>query len=201
MTRTIDTGQVVKQPGYMAGAPTVNHRAALAYAQRLGWPVFPVYWIAEGGTCSCGRPECGSPGKHPLTAQGFKEATRDEAQIIAWWSRWPQANIGIPTGTASGFDALDVDPRHGGDGSLAELEATHGKLPETVVQLTGGGGQHFLFRHRDGIGNKTGFRPGLDVRGEGGYILVSPSNHLSGRRYAWKESSRPEQFFQIGGTQ
>lgn len=166
-------------------------RAALAYAQWFGWPVFPCCWITEAGACSCGLADCNSPGKHPLTRHGFKDATRDEVQIRAWWAESPQANIGIPTGQASGFDVLDVDVRHGGEESLAELEAKHGKLPATVEAITGGGGRHLLFKHREGVSNKAGFLPGLDVRGQGGYILVAPSNHYSGRRYAWELSGRP----------
>lgn len=179
---------------------TTNARAALAYAQRLGWPVFPCCWITEAGACSCGLPECGSPGKHPLTAQGFRDASKDIAQIRQWWTRWPQANIGVPTGEASGFDALDIDPRHGGEESLAELEFLHGRLPATAEQITGGGGRHLLFRHRDGMGCQVGVLPGIDVRGDGGYILVAPSTHISGRRYAWEFSARPENFIQVGGS-
>ncbi len=70
-------------------------------------------WITEAGACSCGRPDCSSPGKHPLTKQGFKEASRDEAQIRGWWSKWPAANIGIPTGAVAGFDVLDMDTELG----------------------------------------------------------------------------------------
>ncbi len=174
-------------------APDLNQmlQAALAYAKRLGWPVFPCCWITEAGACSCGRPDCGSPGKHPLTGQGFKEATRDEAQIRVWWTKWPAANIGIPTGAASGFDVLDVDPRHGGEVELDELELMCGQLPATVEAITGGGGRHVLFRHQEGVSNKTGFLPGLDVRGEGGYVLAAPSRHASGRLYQWELSSLP----------
>jgi putative DNA primase/helicase len=90
----------------------------------------------------------------------------------------------------SGFDVLDIDPRHGGNISLEELEAQHNKLPETVEQLTGGGGRHTLFRHREGVHNKVSLAPGLDIRGEGGYIVVAPSAGRN-RQYAWELSSRP----------
>jgi hypothetical protein len=91
---------------------------ALGYAAR-GWPVFPCGWQGERR-------------KHPLTQRGFLDASRDPSVIEAWWYRWPEANIGLPTGPISNFDALDVDPRHGGDESLAELEAEHGPLPFTI---------------------------------------------------------------------
>ena len=179
------------------GGPMLQ--AALAYAQRLSWPVFPCHWITEAGTCSCNRPDCDSPGKHPLTGHGFKEASRDEAQIQSWWSKWPLANIGIATGAVSGFDVLDIDPRHGGDISLEDLEAQHGKLPETAEQITGGGGRHILFRHVLGLKSRNEILPGIDVKADGGYILAAPSSHISRRHYAWEESSRPEAFFQGGG--
>ena len=147
----------------------------MAYATKLRWPVFP----------------CRSGDKRPLVSQGLKDATNEEQIIHSWWERWPDANIGIPTGEISGFDALDVDPRHGGQESLEELVAEHGSLPDTAEQLTGGGGRHILFIHRKGVRNKTGLRPGLDVRGAGGYIVVAPSLHESGRKYEWEVSSRP----------
>ena len=153
-----------------------NHlEAALAYARNLNWPVFPV------------KPK----GKKPLTKNGLKDATKDEARIRTWWTEFSDANIGIPTGSASGFDVLDIDPRHGGNDSLDDLEAEFGKLPETVEQLTGGGGQHILFKHREDIRNKANLQPGLDVRGEGGYIVVAPSLHESGNSYHWDAASRP----------
>jgi hypothetical protein len=110
-------------------------------------------------------------------------------------SRWtiaPQANIGIPTGEVSGFVVLDVDPRHGGDDALWDLERKHGPLPKTVRQITGGGGEHILFRHVPGLRNSAGkIAPGLDIRADGGYIVVSPSVHESGKRYAWDVDHHP----------
>lgn len=147
--------------------------AALVYAERFGWSVFPL------------KPK----EKRPLSKHGLKDATTDPHIIKLWWKNWPTANIGVPTGFASGFDALDVD--EGGAETLAELEERHGKLPDTVEQLTGGGGRHPLFQHRDGVRNSVKRLTGLDVRGEGGYIVVPPSVHPSGREYAWELSSRP----------
>ncbi|MBR59539.1 MAG: hypothetical protein CMH54_16180 [Myxococcales bacterium] len=170
-------------------------KAALAYA-KSGWPVVPCHTATKNGGCSCGQISCESPGKHPrykrgLLEHGLKEATTDEAIITNWWTIWPGANIAVVTGKRSGFDVLDVDLRHGGEDSLSDLEREYGNLPDTVEQLTGGGGRHILFRHQDGLGNKTGLRLGLDVRGEGGYIMAAPSNHASGRKYEWELSSLP----------
>ncbi|ACX52291.1 Bifunctional DNA primase/polymerase [Ammonifex degensii KC4] len=165
--------------------------AAVCYAERFGWAVLPLHSIA-GGRCTCGRVNCPSPGKHPLTQHGVKEASKDSETIAAWWRRWPWANIGVATGSISGFFVLDVDGPEGED-SLYELVKRHGELPETVEQITGSGGRHLLFRMPEGraIGNKVRLAPGLDVRGEGGYVVAAPSLHASGRRYEWEFSSRP----------
>ena len=88
--------------------------AALSYA-RKGWQVLPLHSIRPDGGCTCGNPGCGSPGKHPRTQHGVKDATTDEKLIRTWWSRWPDANVGVATGPASGiWWSFDVDPRHDG---------------------------------------------------------------------------------------
>ena len=149
-------------------------RAALAYALRLKWPVFP----------------CKPRGKDPLTPHGFKAATTDETTIRGWWKRWPKANIGVPTGVK--FWVLDIDPRNGGDESLMQLVAKHGPLADTLRQTTGGGGQHYLYEIPDQqvIGCHTGVWDGIDVKGQGGYILVPPSIHPSGNPYVWDSAKR-----------
>ena len=166
-------------------------RAALLYAAR-GWPVLPVH-AAKGGLCSCRLADCGSRGKHPRTTHGLQDATTDSDRIRDWWGMWPDANLGLPTGLASSTWVLDMDPRHGGTDSLAALEREHGPFPETVEALTGGGGRHLFFRWMpSGPRNSAGrVGAGLDVRGEGGYVVLPPSNHLSGQRYEWEASSHP----------
>lgn len=79
----------------------------------LGWPVFPLHSITESGRCSC-RENCASPGKHPRTITGVKEATTDPLKINAWFQKWPDANIGIATGKASGLVVFDFDFKDGG---------------------------------------------------------------------------------------
>ncbi|MDO8615091.1 MAG: bifunctional DNA primase/polymerase, partial [Dehalococcoidia bacterium] len=126
---------------------------------------------------------------------GAISASTDPEVIARWWARWPAANIGLVTGSRAGWFALDVDPRHGGDDSLADLEHRHGRLPETVEALTGGGGRHLLFSLPGfQVPNHTGagaLAPGLEVKGDGGYIVAPPSRHGSGRPYAWESSSAP----------
>lgn len=161
-------------------------RAALAYAG-IGWRVFPVAGIAAG-VCTCQHgAACARPGKHPLIAAWQERATIDEAQIRAWWSHWPEANIGIPTGR--GLLAVDVDPRSGGRDSLAQLEAQHGPLPATLTVSTGGGGEHYFFAVADGPApTAVRIAPGIDLRGDGGYVVAPPSRHASGGAYTWRHA-------------
>ena len=127
---------------------------------------------------------CKPHAKEPLTEHGFKDATTDQKRIKAWWQKWPHANIAIPTGAASGLLAADIDPRNGGNESLAELQAKHGRLPDTAEQSTGGGGRHFVFRDL-GVPLPKALAAGIDLKGDGGYIVVAPSIHPSGKQYQW----------------
>ena len=133
---------------------------ALAYA-RAGWPVFP----------------CRPRDKPPLTRHGVKDATADGATITAWWTCWPNANIGLATGVA--FDVLDID------GPDVELP---GPLPDSPTVGTGKGLHIYL--PVTGLGNRAGMVPGVDYRGVGGYILAPPSVHPSGAVYQWLASPR-----------
>jgi putative DNA primase/helicase len=158
--------------------------AALEYARR-GWHVFPVFEPTADGGCSCGNYGCERQGKHPRISGGFKKATTDAKQIQKWWKQWPSANIGIATGMVSGFWVLDVDPRNGGRESLARLEEEHHELPETRTVLTGGGGYHFYFASDGQKARTRKLAPGVEVKGEGGYVVAPPSLHVHGKRYQW----------------
>ncbi len=164
---------------------------ALGYAAR-GWLVIPLHSPAAHG-CSCGRADCESPGKHPRTAHGLKDASRDPATIREWWTRWPDANIGIVTGAESGILVLDVDGKQG-EQSLIELERRYGPLPDSYTVRTGGGGQHLYFlwpKGADVRNSQSRIAPGLDIRGNGGYVVAPPSVHASGARYEINESAIP----------
>ena len=114
-------------------------------------------------------------------------ATADPAEVDGLpWST--DSNIGVATGAGSGVFVLDVDPAKGGADSLAALIAEHGPLPSTWVVATGGGGEHYYFRHPGGAVKNRQNRPGrgLDIRGDGGYAVAPPSVHPdTGRRYCW----------------
>ena len=173
-------------------ANTTNMEAALGYVQR-GLAVLPLHMVERGHVCSCGKKNCASPGKHPLTGNGVYDASKDASQVRSWWTQWPNANIGIATGTASGIFVIDVDGEEG-ESSLAMLEADYGPLPCTWEQLTGGGGRHIVFQRPalQKVGNRVRLAPGLDVRGDGGYIVAEPSNHISGGRYYWEADHHPD---------
>lgn len=166
--------------------------AALAYARR-GWRVFPLHGIVRA-RCTCGRWDCSSPGKHPLVRRGLYEATSEQSQIQQWWRQWRCANIGIVTGAESGIVVVDIDlpaaiPSLGG---LLEKG-----LPATLTGLTGGGGIHLVYASGDReLGNSAGRLPGLDeelagidLRGNGGYIVAPPSLHRSGGSYQWLDAN------------
>lgn len=165
--------------------------AALAYAHR-GWAVFPCHHPVPAG-CSCRSPGCASTAKHPRTRRGLHDATTHPEVIARWWRAWPQANVAIRTGAgraagARGLVVLDVDPLHGGDASLDRLVAAHGPLPPTRLVRTGNDGVHLYFAHPgETVPNSAGTRlgPGLDVRGDGGYVIAPPSVHASGVTYRW----------------
>ena len=165
-----------------------RRKQALKYAA-LGWAVVPLYTV-KNGQCSCGG-GCTNPGKHPMTRHGVNDATTEPNQIKAWWAKWTSANIGIAPGRESGIIVLDIDPRNGGDRRLKKLENKLGALPGTVTANTGGGGQHLFFRHpafkvrKDTAGKRVG--RGIDVLSDGCIVVVPPSRHASGQRYAWVE--------------
>ncbi len=163
---------------------SINLKAALIYIQR-GWSVFPLHNI-EKGQCSCRKSDCSSPGKHPRTQNGLKDATTDSEQIKQWWEQWPEANIAIRTGKESGLCVLDIDPRHGGYVSIEECD-----VPSSKYVQTGGGGLHHYFLYKPALKSRNAILPGVDVKSDGGYVVAPPSNHLSGLTYQWKDEEIP----------
>lgn len=171
---------------------------AAAYAERLGWAVVPLHYPIAG-RCSCGRPHDGtngltqnSIGKHPvheLAPHGVHSASKDADRIREWWRINPMMNIGIVTGSASGIAVVDVDPRNGGDITWDEATKTHGE-PATVNAMTGGAGRHIVFRYDPArVIRKLG--KGIDVKSDGGLIVVEPSSHVAGRNYSWDAEADP----------
>jgi hypothetical protein len=157
--------------------PSVDLREfALRYAAH-GWSVIPI------------EPR----GKRPLVSWlEFQQRPATRAEIEGWYRRWPDANVGVVTGSVSGLVVVDVDDRDGGAESLAALELDHGPLAATVEAATGGGGRHVYFAHPGGtVASRVGLAPGIDVRGDGGCVVAPPSLHPSGRRYTWLPGHGP----------
>jgi hypothetical protein len=153
-----------------------TRQSALRYLAH-GWSVIPVR----------------SRDKQPLVRwQPYQERAADAAQIDAWLACWPDANLAVVTGAVSGLVALDIDPKHGGDQSLERWQRHYGRLPATVEANTGGGGRHVYFAYPGTpVRNRAGLAAGIDVRADGGYVVVPPSVHPNGRRYAWVAGHEP----------
>lgn len=162
-----------------------NLEAALFYG-KLGLPVLPLE-----GKIPCVR-----------GSRGLYDASTRADTIRRWWRAHPAANIGIPTGKPSGWWVLDVDARHHGFASLARLQEdararaqreglSFEPLEVTLTAFTGGGGLHIVYRERPDLPfvlkNKIelGGYEGIDLKVDGGYIVVAPSLHESGTRYRW----------------
>jgi hypothetical protein len=150
-------------------------KAALKYADK-GWAVFPV-----------------SKDKNPLVKNGFKDATTDKETIKKWFSYYTGANIGIATGQVSGgliVIDVDIDENEGkfGDESLeAWLDENDCYFPDTLTATTGRGGKHYYFHSSVPFGCKVGAIENVDIRGDGGYVVVPPSIHKNGMYYKWDD--------------
>lgn len=151
--------------------------SAISYAER-GWHVFP----------------CHAQGKAPLTPRGLNDATTDERMIRTWWTRWPDANIGVATGERSGIYVVDVDVANGKSGE-ASLEALLNGVTSfrTLEARTGSGGRHLFFAWPGGDLRNTTSSLGADIdtRANGGYVIVAPSIHDSGGVYEWINDIEP----------
>jgi biotin operon repressor len=155
------------------GAKSPVWEGALELAS-LGLRVFPLHHADAGGACSCGRLDCDSVAKHPWIRQWQAKATSDQSQIDAWWRKWPKANVAVATGHR--LLVVDIDRDEG------EQFAEEMGLPSTACVATSRGRHHYYCG--DGP-SRIGVRPGVDVRGDGGYVVAPPSMHATGVEYQW----------------
>lgn len=164
--------------------------AAMEAAAR-GWHVFPVPQGTKkshkSGKYSGGRPW---------------GATTDPDEIRRDWAHWPEANLGVVTGARSGFFVIDCDTtdahRADGVGTLQSWIEEHGELPHTIEAKTPSGGLHFYFRLIPGLeirNSDSALAPGIDIRGEGGMVVLPPSVRPGGGAYTWRN---PPGFFDLG---
>lgn len=160
-----------------------NGNISLREAARIyigaGFSIIPLHWITRG-KCSCGKKDCSSPAKHPLTQHGLKDASCDLAQIKDWWKKFPKANIGVCTGQVSGgLIVIDVDVVKGGKITAVDIPIT--------LEVETGNGFHFWLRSNQEIHNSAGkLGQGIDIRGWGGYVVAPPSLHSNGRIYTFR---------------
>jgi hypothetical protein len=156
--------------------------AAISYAHQ-GWHVIPV--------------GAGPDRKLPLIKNWTEDASKDLDVIEGWWAEHPDANIGIATGAKSGFWVVDVDMKNGVDG-LKSLRDKFGSdlvfdFEKHIVGVTATGGYHLLFKWDPALPVRNGqaVLPGVDIRGEGGQIVVAPSTRLiSGQEVTYKWNDR-----------
>lgn len=148
---------------------------ALQYA-KLGWCIFP----------------CAPRKKTPITAHGVKDATTGGRQIRQWWTEWPNANIAVACGQKSGIYVIDIDVSEKANGWDSLRELSRGKYSfETIRQNTPSGGAHFFLRTDNPPANKNSFLPGIDLRGDGYYVIIAPSIHPNGGSYVWELGMSP----------
>lgn len=158
-------------------------RSASAYAEKLGWAVFPL--VKGRKVPAIPKSEGG---------KGVKDATRYLDDIERWGRKYPDANIGIACGIPSGIMVIDVDPRNGGPDSLAKLASKGQILTPCPRARTGNGGWHYIYRYQPGIINsKSKLGPGVDIKTTGGYIVAAPSwiaksEDGAGGSYVWEVS-------------
>jgi hypothetical protein len=169
-----DAGQAVRDDGTAAVRPTLGPVHDALTLTAWGWHVFP----------------CRPGAKLPATSHGFHDATDDPDRLLDWWDAVPTYNVAVATGAVSGLVVLDVDP--GGLDPLAAVQAEHGPLPRTLSTVTPRGGFHGFYRHpgRPVPCSASKLGPNLDVRADGGYVLVPPSI-VDGHPYRWRTEPWP----------
>ena len=143
---------------------------ALRYAAR-GWRVHPLI-VKE---------------KRPLLNDWPNQATTDARQVETWWARSPEANIGVATGKSSGIFVVDIDGPEG-ERSWTQIVTEVPEIPEETLEQKTGRGRQLFYKYPGGkteVRNRTNMRPGIDIRGEGGYVVVPPSIHPDGPTYSW----------------
>jgi energy-coupling factor transporter ATP-binding protein EcfA2 len=147
---------------------------ALKYLRR-GWSIIPV--------------GAGEDGKSPFlkTWSEYQNRKPTEIEVKSWWEQWPNANIAVITGRISGISVVDVDCKHGDPtepDKITDQGSTKG-LPPTLTARSGSGGWHFYYKYPDGLSSRIGIAHLVDIKSDGGYIILPPSLHRSGNRYEW----------------
>jgi hypothetical protein len=160
---------------------------ALAYLD-MGWSVYPAHNVDRSGSCTCGRETCSGPGKHPVGRWTEYQHRRPTEEEVRMWFSALDCNVGMVTGQVSGIAVVDVDGEEG-QRSLKRL-----KLAPTLSARTGSGGLHLYYALRAKVSSRVRLLPGIDLRANGGFVVLPPSEHKSGRRYEWEGILTPIPF-------
>lgn len=164
------------------------------YYASIGFSVIPVYTVDQDGICTCKKKdECRNAGKHPaINWLRYTKRKADDDQLLVWFDGMEHShNIGVVTGSISNnIFVIDVDTGQGKTGleTLDQVQMAHDDLPITATAKTGSGGKHIFLRAPEGFHVKTDTNligSGIDVRGEGGFVVVAPSTHASQRQYEY----------------
>lgn len=172
-------------------------RDSAALVKHVGGHPIAVHGVRKDGSCTCGKPHAGDDarfiGKHPIS-NGWQSEPLDLPLLDDTLRRRHELNLGWRMGLQpNGWRLVTVDV----DGPLEllrPLEAKWGPLPPTLTAATGSGGRHLIYRLRDDapeIRNRRGIAPKVDIRGEGGQIVIAPSRHHSGGAYRWLDAREP----------
>ncbi len=148
--------------------------------------LIPLHGI-KGGRCTCGNPACDKPGKHPrLPWEEYKARKPTPEELARWRKQFPGCNWGIVTGQVGGVIVLDIDGPEG-------AEVVKGKHIPLTWAVSTGKGVHYYFKHPGPpVPNGVRILPGVDIRGDGGYVVAPGSVHVSGRKYEWIPAMSPD---------
>lgn len=161
-------------------APVVEH--PVDYYDKGLTPI-PAHGITADGSCTCSRPGCSGPGKHPRVAwAGYTKDRPERVLVEDWFSRMPDSNVATVTGAVSGVTVIDID----GPEAETALAGAGIVLPFTPTVLTGRG-RHCYFEYDSRLATCAGVLPHVDVRNDGGIALLPPSMHNSGMQYRWAD--------------
>lgn len=161
-------------------APVVEH--ALDYCDK-GLSIIPAHGITADGSCTCGRPGCSGPGKHPRIAWAGFTKDRPKRELVGdWFNRMTDSNVATVTGAVSDVTIVDIDGPEG----EAELAAAGIVLPVTPTVLTGRkGGRQVYCQYDPRLATAVNVLPHVDIRNDGGIAILPPSMHYSGKEYRW----------------
>ena len=166
----------------------LNHVNWYQSFRPMPWYCFPL-WPIVNGACPCYTEGCTDIGKHPRLA-GWPERSRNLAEMRQWFRAHPDSGIALATG--NGLLVVDGDLRNGG---LEWVSTQVSYCPKTVSAVTGSGGLHLYYSYDRSltIGNRTNLVPGVDIRAHRGFVVLPPSPHKSGNRYAWVKGQAPHE--------